>query len=756
MNFTGITLQQLSSGGMTFTLTDGTAVSADTHSLVLEITFSPDDLRDIKIEPNLAVSRFTSHLSVSSLAFSDPAGNEIQPVLSTAAMRAAVFIDDLTGPRLLNYTLNITGETILFTFDDPVNVASLNPTEITLQSVPDSSDAESVSYTLTSGTAVNIDNYEVQLNINRVDLNEIKARTNLATERNNTYLSALGTTVSDLFGNPLQQIVPTQALQAAEFVGDIIAPRLVEYSLDLNMGALILSFSETVNISNFRASQVTLQSVSNSSLPDAITLALSAEGNVVPNTSASAFTYFLDNTDLNFLKERPLIGNDSNDTFLSLTSLTISDMVGNSVIAISSETALQTADHIVDLSPPTVSSVSFDLNTGTLSLSFSESVLASSVVPANFFISSSQAAGSTEYRLTGGNVSTVDGPEISINLTTSDLNMLKQFTGLATNVNNTFLRFFSDSVTDLSDNPIAAITLANAIPASSVTPDTVRPILDAFTLNLNSASLILTFSETVNASSLNASSFTLQSVMDVQVSPTVTTLTLGDSPSVTPDYSPVITFKLNLNDITALQKNPSFGTDVSNTFLRVQAGAILDVSNNDVEAVLLNNALPAAMVVPDTTAPQLLNYTFDLNTGSIVLTFSEVITVSSILPTEITLQSDSISTAPILQLSDDATVSGSDDRIVNITLVNSDLNTIKQALAFGTGITNTFISYTESAFNDTSGNRVQSIPVFSATQASNFTADTTPPELTGFDLITSGTCTQRRICTFPKLSSRPR
>lgn len=67
---------------------------------------------------------------------------------------------------------------------------------------------------------------------------------------------------------------------------------------------------------------------------------------------------------------------------------------------------------------------------------------------------------------------------------------------------------------------------------------------------------------------------------------------------------------------------------------------------NSVLEIATNSAHPAAQYTPDETAPELLNFTFDANSGSIAFTFSETVDVSTLNPSAITLQAGPSSPQP--------------------------------------------------------------------------------------------------------------
>jgi len=337
------------------------------------------------------------------------------------------------------YEFDLNEGLIVLSFDDAIELATFDPTQITLHNAEDATQTSVVSYALTGFqvTPVTMDNFVVNLTLSRTDLNNIKALRGLTRNQSSTYLSATGLTVTDLFNNPLQSRVPSQALQTVLFIPDTTSPNLVEYTLDLNIGGLVISFDETVAIETFDPSELIIQSNANGT--GAVSLQLSTAGHTNPNETGVFFIYFLDNNDVNFIKEMmELIGSELNNTFLAIGSAGISDIEGNPVVAIGSENALMASNQELDTSPPSLRSFTFNLNSGILELSFSESVAGNSTIPQSFYLLSSPSTSATRYQLQGGTVGpSIGSPIVEIQLTASDVNNIKALVSLATSIETT-------------------------------------------------------------------------------------------------------------------------------------------------------------------------------------------------------------------------------------------------------------------------------------------------------------------------------
>jgi len=65
--------------------------------------------------------------------------------------------------------------------------------------------------------------------------------------------------INDVAGQPVTPVITANSLQAADYRNDTTPPTLGQFSFNVDDGTLTLSFSETVNVSSFDPSAVTLQ-----------------------------------------------------------------------------------------------------------------------------------------------------------------------------------------------------------------------------------------------------------------------------------------------------------------------------------------------------------------------------------------------------------------------------------------------------------------------------------------------------------------
>jgi len=170
---------------------------------------------------------------------------------------------------------------------------------------------------------------------------------------------------------------------------------------------------------------------------------------------------------------------------------------------------VQASNVIADIIPPQIERFTLDLNLGQLQLTFSETILTNSISASGATIHSSSDLSGSVYtrRLTGGTPVSGNGVQIIFQLSNVDLNALKGEDLFATSLSDTFLTLASSFASDAFGNRVVATTLM----AQMVIPDDSPPTLDAFTLDLDSASLVLTFSEIIQSNTLMLDRFTIQS-----------------------------------------------------------------------------------------------------------------------------------------------------------------------------------------------------------------------------------------------------
>ena len=196
---------------------------------------------------------------------------------------------------------------------------------------------------------------------------------------------------------------------------------------------------------------------------------------------------------------------------------------------------------------------------------------------------------------------------LALNLSTPDLNAIKFLTELATDITDTFLTLTETLIQDMNSNPVLPITMPRQ--AEQFTSDTVSPQLQAFDLDLDQEILTLTFSETVNADSLDVTQISLQS----EANSTEPLYSLSDMSFTSSINGTVIMVNISTQDLNRIKQLDSIGVSNEMTFLSVTESAIVDMSSNRLAPIPNTNAVPVTVFSPELTDPQLLSFLLDLD-----------------------------------------------------------------------------------------------------------------------------------------------
>ena len=666
--------------------------------------------------------------------------NPVESVWDQDALVVSDCVNDTTSPRLLNFTINMHNSTLTLTFDETVNTASLNVTQIRLYSdTPDANDTEW--YQLQSSyTSVGTQPGQViiELTVSNADLNEIKRRSRLVTNAENTRISITQYLILDMNGNRNVEIPPENALPAEVHIPDRRSPILIHFEVDLTLEILTLSFSETVNASSLNVEGITI-------LNENFTSHRTLEGGYFVIHSPLNFTddpiivIQLDSADLNYIKSVRDLATNGNDTYISIKDFTIADMNENLVEPINTSSPEPVFDYAQDTVRPKL--VSFDLNIDSfeLFLTFSETVDVSTLnVSAIYLQPSNLSLQEDQFSFTAGNESdstfstSNDWPEIVVNIGIEDMNEIKRRTDLATSNATTFLSITQLAIQDMNGNDVESILNDNAIQVTNYTEDTTNPMLTNFSIDLDSGSLQLTFDETVNFSSIN---FTRLSIINNQAPTNIVKLSGGNTTNELD--STVVEVLFIVEDLNTLKRIRSIATAREDSYIALEYGAIWDMNDNVVDAIPESSALMAQNFIQDTSHPHLVSFNLDMNLGTLYLTFNETVEASSLNVTEVTLQDSETAANP----NNTYAIRGGDSSMEDSTVIVLnfsffDLNEIKKIRGLASNETgsNSYITLTNLTIVDMNDNPVVPIPDGMGLGVWNFTQDTTPPELISFDL----------------------
>ncbi|KAL5489587.1 hypothetical protein EMCRGX_G018697 [Ephydatia muelleri] len=664
--------------------------------------------------PTLATSVSNTFIAVSAGSFLDTSGN---PVLASSALQTQSFVQDTTSPSLLNFTIDMNNGHLALTFSDVILISYLylnNPSSITLQGAQIANAATP--------------------RITSTDLNVIKATPNMCIFPNNTYLALGADSFTNIASTLIVPILSSNARQAAAVFPDITRPTLQMFYFNLSLGVITFVFDKAVKINSFVPSLFTLQS-SRSSLSTP-SLVISAGGISTPSASTRMFNYTLTQSNIDYIKLYTNFGTNVNNTYISVQDGGILDNVDNAVKSIASGTALQASEVYPDIIPPILSSFTLDFNTGILYLNFSETVNISSFVTSRFYIQNG-AYSSNSYQLNTSTTSSQSGNTAQIILSTEDINGIKMTTTIATDLSTTYLRFDTGAFSDMSGLPTYGLSNGLAQKASGYVNDTLPPRLVMYSVDMGAVVFSLTFSETIDIQSLNNNAFLLMNTPNIGTATSRIQLTGG---VVLSQMGSVVNVQLTTNDANYIKSSPQFYTSEINGYISITPQACRDRQGNLVVGISSSSALPPSRLTVDTVAPTLFNFTLDINSNALILTFSEPVQGALLVATGLQLQSNkNLTSAAAYLMLTGGTPSAIVSNVITVSLLLSDINTLKQNPKLATSVTTTYLSFPAGTAKDANNNNITAVTADNATQAAVVIADTVRPSLLSFQLTMPAT-----------------
>ena len=446
---------------------------------VITVTLAFDDLNNIKSLRNLASGDNSTFVFITSSLVRDMNMNLVTAISVSNAISVTNFTNDETPPELTSFDVDLSTDTILLTFSETIKPESLN---FTLISFTNNDTNDTVVYTLTGGNRTDADSRFLNITLNKQDSDEIRFLTELLTSTADTYITLGVETITDMNDNPVNMTVR----RVANFYADLVRPGLVSYDLDLNEGLLLLTFSETVNATSLSTTGITFQDSMNTAFGTTLHTLTGGYSVYGDNTT---ITIKLSDSDLNELKRLEPLVTSQNTTYLSLSETVIQDMNRNILTAVPSNTARMVIELIPDTTDPMIRSYTLDLNSGEITISFSETVDADTLKASEFTIHSSLNDSSPSYTFfqvsSTSYTNSSDGTSIVLQLSTDDLNAVKEDPLLATSQANTYLSFTSDAIADMFNNNLVERNDSDALNASLFIPDQTSPRLTDFSLNMS-------------------------------------------------------------------------------------------------------------------------------------------------------------------------------------------------------------------------------------------------------------------------------
>ena len=336
-------------------------------------------------------------------------------------------------------------------------------------------------YSLIDSIQINNNSDIALIQLSTLDSNNIKMKSELATDANSTFLAIGPNLVMDMNGVFSNEISLSMSLQVSSYTPDSTRPLLYSNHINLTNGIMTLIFSETMRVSSGNLFEFALHSI-----PSSLQSLTLSGGMISPNNSPT-ITISLNMNDLNLIKKDTNFATNISNIFYSFTQEFIRDMAENSIIPINQSMSSPFDSFNSDLFPPSLTEFSLDMDDGILYLTFSETVRVNSVHSCRIILTNSRT--STEFYNLSNFSSTINSNYhiIPIQISTFDLNSIKLIPSFVNAVDNTYLFQGYCMIIDMNGNLIQPIFQMDALKVNELYPDISPPSLLFFSLNLSSS-----------------------------------------------------------------------------------------------------------------------------------------------------------------------------------------------------------------------------------------------------------------------------
>ena len=404
------------------------------------------------------------------------------------------------------------------------------------------------------------------------------------------------------------------------------------------------------------------------------------------------------NHDLNELKKKVGQADSRNTTFISAAMSAVQDLSNNDLHSVPSSSAIRSSIFVADVSAPRLLDFDLQLDAEVLTLFFSETVNVSSFDAFGVTVQSARSKSATAYQLTGGIITTPNGPIIKLNLSEVDKNEIKDLTDLAVDADSTFLSIERLAVKDMSGNRVAEIEIEDAKKVRSYNNDTTPPRLLFFDVNLNDGTMTLSFDKTVDASEFLVNDITVRTSGDLNTS---TAFVLSTSTVPAADKADIVVrfSRADLNKIKRLQ----ICTSQFDCYITYSPSLVVDMVQLPLVASVNGTTVSVRNYTPDKAKPKLDIFAeFDLQRGVMKLEFTETVNASSLNTTALYLQT--LFEDPISRVALSSVVVSENSYALTLTLSDNDVVNVKKDKHLCSRRGTCYISMSGFAIRDMAGN----------------------------------------------------
>ena len=697
---------------------DTTNTTSLDNSNIVVVMLSQTDFDKVQTNIYLGTNESNSFLNLTYNAVSDMSDNPNTPVQT--AVQAALVIPDNVPPVLNAIEVDMNFGQVILYYSEAINVDTFPISGVSLHNTS----SPTPSFQLTNASEIiSPSGSTVVIDING-DINPLRESMAFGADLSNTYITIAADTALDFSGN----VAPPELSprQPQDLQPDNRGPMLESFELDLNVGTLVLNFAETVNETSFEVSQILLQ---NARTKFDVIECVAITSSEYRRVDLSSIEVALTTRDVDELNLRPDLATGLTDTFISLTTLTVEDVLGNPAVEISIEDAQQISTYIRDEIRPNATAFFIDLNNNTITFMFDEVPSPSSVDLTYLTVQNSDLSPSLNYTFTSHTSARAVGRAIEIQLSQEDVNRLNAL-DLCSRMDNCYALVQEGFITDAAGNMVFQ---SGPLIAANFTTDAVPPTFEQFVLmDIDSGIMLLEFSETIDDTTVDLTTLRLQSAsIGGGVDFTMLTLTGG---RIVSGSSSQLEIQLSQVDLNAIKQDSFLCTRRTDCYVRFPSNFGRDTFGNVLPAVA-NTLMPDSTHYPliytgDVTGPILLSFDLDLEGGFLDLSFNEIFRLTSFDPTRLTLQDSPIATASYTLT--DGTVLDSNDTGILLQLDTNDVLQIKGDPALATSASSTYMANTEELVEDIFRNPAFVRSGSNVLPVSQFVEDRTLPQFDAF------------------------
>jgi hypothetical protein len=463
----------------------------------MAVTLSAADLNRVKRTDSIATSINTTFLAFSALLANSTFGVPVTPVALQAPLPAAQFGPDLVSPTLVFAEVNLTSLRLRLAFSEAVVLGQMLVGGASFVR-DDLGSSVSMSLELISEYPSEVDASSVfDFQVSARDFVAIAEDVRLLRSSLRTFVSLAGGFVSDHNGNSLtNHSMVSVVIQQS----DVVAPVMARADLDVNASFVDLHFSEMMNWSSIDLSAISLGFSSSQfiGLTNATFIAL--------NQTSARVSFGI--AFVSQLKHLRLLLHPATSA-ICMQAAFGKDMFGNWLSEIPCGSGLLVSTFTADQLAARLESFSIIWDQhAVLELNFDEPIDPLSFTPSSLSLMSSNSI--LNLSIDAVTSTSYDEDVLVSRLTvtlTADLTDQLHLTGTCLRSSDCALSARPNFVTDLSGNVYAAFQqLDHAVLLSE---DVLPPQPMAFRLDLNAGILEVSFSEPINASSLNVTGLEL-------------------------------------------------------------------------------------------------------------------------------------------------------------------------------------------------------------------------------------------------------